>query len=198
MVHLILSVDEIIMNFWFGTLVSFEAQGITMDDDFSDGFDLAEFDQAIAAVEDEIENNMARLQVEEEIEIDGEGIITEFNPHHIITDSGLRIPIDRFSINIRSKVRGAFIDKGPTQPIGYKFPKSSTNRSFQKNWFKEHCWLEYSVEKDRAYCFYCYLFKHDRMDDNFRYDVFSSLEFNNWKNAYLSLRKHNGKLHNPV
>ena len=130
-----------------------------MDDSLSDGFDSYDFEQAVAAVEEEMENSMAGVQVEDEIEIDEEGIITEFNPDHIITDPGLCIPIDRFSINIRSEIRRAFIDKGPTQPIGYKFPKSSTKRSFQKKWFKEHCWLEYSMEKDRAYCFYCYFFQ---------------------------------------
>jgi hypothetical protein len=36
-----------------------------------------------------MENDMARLQVEEEIETNGEGIITQFNPDHIITNSGL-------------------------------------------------------------------------------------------------------------
>lgn len=144
-----------------------------------DDYDSDEFEQVVTAVEEEMENDMTGLQVEEEIETDGEGIITQFNPDHIITDPGLRIPIDQFSINIRSEVRRAFIDKGPTQPIGYKFPKSNTKRSFQKNWFKEHCWLEYSVAKDRAYCFYCYLFKHDRLDDKFGYDVFTTLGFNN-------------------
>jgi hypothetical protein len=34
------------------------------------------------------------------------------------------------------------------------------------------------------------------MDDKFGYDVFSLLGFNNWRNAYLSLQKLNGKLHN--
>ena len=71
---------------------------------------------------------MAGLQDEEEIETDGEGIITQFNPDHIITDPGLR----QFSTNIRSKVRKAFIDKGPTQPMGYNFPKTNKKRCFQK------------------------------------------------------------------
>ena len=55
-----------------------------------------------AAVEDEMETKMAALQVEEEIETDGEDIITHFNSDHIIIDSGLRI--DQFSTNIRFKV----------------------------------------------------------------------------------------------
>ena len=86
-----------------------------MEDDFD--CDSDEYEQAIAAVE-------------EEIETDGEGIITQFNPDHVITDPGLRIPIDQFSINIRSEVRRAFIDKGPTQPIGYNFPKTNKKRCF--------------------------------------------------------------------
>ena len=52
------------------------------------------------------------------------------------------------------------------------------------------------MEKDRAYCFHCYLFKRDRIDDKFGYDVFTTLGFNNWKNAYLALPKHDGKIHN--
>jgi len=37
---------------------------------------------------------MAALQVEEEIETDGEGIITQFNPDHVITDPGLHTILD--------------------------------------------------------------------------------------------------------
>jgi hypothetical protein len=40
-----------------------------------------------------MENDMAGLQVEEEIETNGEGIITHFNPDHIITNSGLCLTI---------------------------------------------------------------------------------------------------------
>jgi hypothetical protein len=36
-----------------------------------------------------MENDMTGLQVEEEIETNGEGIITQFNLDHIITNSGL-------------------------------------------------------------------------------------------------------------
>ena len=118
-----------------------------------DDYDSDEFEQAVAAVEEEMENKIAAPQIEEEIETDGEGIITQFNPDHIITDPGLRIPIDRFSIDIRSEVRRAFIDKGLTQPMGYNFPKTNKKRCFQKSWFKQHPWLEYSVEKDRPIIF---------------------------------------------
>ena len=31
-------------------------------------------------------------------------------------------------------------------------------RSFKESWYLKFPWLEYSVEKDAAYCLYCYLF----------------------------------------
>jgi len=103
----------------------------------------------VAAVE-EVEDNVVPATVEY-VEIEGDAIpasveeeeveegaqvqegITEFNPDHIISDPGLRIPIDRFASNIRDEVRRAFIAKGPTQPIGHRFPPSKDKRSFKKN-----------------------------------------------------------------
>jgi hypothetical protein len=121
-----------------------------------------------------------------------EGIITEFSPDHIISDLGLCIPIDHFAHNIRDEVRRAFMAKGPTQPIGYKFPQSNDKRSFQRLWFQKHSWLKYSLEKNKVYCFYCYLFKHDSMDDKFFHDAFIKIGFSQWKNAYLIFPKHVG------
>jgi hypothetical protein len=139
-------------------------------------------------------------RVVEEVEENGEEIaqvqaqegITVFNPDHIISNLDLRIPIDQFAPNIRDEVRRVFIAKGPTQPIGHKFPQSRDKRSFQIKWFEKHSWLEYSLEKNYTYCFYCYLFKHDRMDDKFCYDAYTKLGFSQWKNAYLAFPAHVG------
>ena len=126
----------------------------------------------------EAEENVVPMPAEEvQGQEDGdaiyEGIIMEFNPDHIISDPGLRIPIDQFGPNIRYEVSRAFIEKGPTQPSGHIFPKGPENRSFQRDWFKKHDWLEYSVEKDKAYCFFCYLFRNDIDDDKFGYEAFT-------------------------
>ena len=72
---------------------------------------------------------------------------------YIILDPGLRVSISQFAPNIRDEVRRAYIEKGPTQSFGHKFPKADDKRSFQKNWFKQYNWLEYSLVEDRAYCF---------------------------------------------
>jgi hypothetical protein len=47
-----------------------------------DDYDSDEFEQAVAAVKEEMESDMTGVQVEEKIESDGEdeGIITQFNP----------------------------------------------------------------------------------------------------------------------
>ena len=45
--------------------------------------------------------------------------IKEFNPEHIISDPGLRIPIEKFHLDIRDQVKRAYLLKGPTQPIGH-------------------------------------------------------------------------------
>jgi hypothetical protein len=76
--------------------------------------------------EEEVEQNG-----EEFVHVQAQEGITVFNPDHIISDPGLRIPIDQFAPNIRDEVRRAFIAKGPTQPISHKFPQSRDKRSFQ-------------------------------------------------------------------
>ena len=52
-------------------------------------------------------------------------------------------------------------------------------RRFNPKWFKEYeSWLEYSIEKDIAYCLYCYLFRQDvgmqSGDDSFVTEGFNS------------------------
>jgi hypothetical protein len=138
-------------------------------------------------VEEEVEQNG-----EESAHVQAQEGISVFNSDHIISDLSLHILIDQFAPNIRDEVRRAFIAKGPTQPISDRFPQSRNKRSFQIKWFKKHSWLEYSLKKNCAYCFYCYLFKHDMMDDKFCYDAFTKLGFSQWKNAYLAFPTHVG------
>ena len=139
-------------------------------------------------------------EVQYEQDVSGTGsTVNEFHMDHIISDPGIRIPIDQFAPNIRSEVRRAFIEKGPTQPIGHNFPKAHDKRSFQEHWFKQHNWLEYSLVKDSAYCYYCYLFRDDCKDEKFCHDTFTKTGFKQWKNALLIFRKHVGgpsSLHN--
>ncbi|XP_022883750.1 zinc finger MYM-type protein 1-like [Olea europaea var. sylvestris] len=87
----------------------------------------------------------------------------EFDVTKLPTDPGLRIPILDYNANIQDEVRRAYMLKGPCPPQDHDFPKRQfgvTIRRFNPSWFKEFgSWLEYSVEKDAAYCLYCYLFR---------------------------------------
>jgi hypothetical protein len=108
-------------------------------------------------------------------------------------DPGLRTPISSYSINIQDAVRRAYIALGPCRPKMKKddFPQHECGgmRRFLPKWFSEFSWLEYSVDKDAAYCFVCYLFKvNNKLPGG---DAFVNEGFRNW-NVKASLLKHVG------
>ncbi|XP_022853462.1 zinc finger MYM-type protein 1-like [Olea europaea var. sylvestris] len=51
--------------------------------------------------------------------------------------------------------------------------------AFQAKWFNQFLWLEYSPMTNRAYCFYCYLFRNDGNSSNCSALVISG--YNQWK-----------------
>jgi hypothetical protein len=119
----------------------------------------------------------------------------EFDPNDIIVHPALRIPIDNYASELRSEVRRAYLLNGPTQVTGYVFPQTldgTISRSFQKSWFDKYDWLEYSMEKDAAFCFYCFLFKKPTQSNTFGNDVFSKNGYTRWKTATSAFKKHVG------
>ncbi|XP_021761757.1 zinc finger MYM-type protein 1-like [Chenopodium quinoa] len=100
--------------------------------------------------------------------------------------------MSQFHKDDRDLVRRIYIQRKPCQPKDFTFPQTSIfgkNRRFCAKWFDTWTWLEYSVEKDAAYCFPCYLFK----DENaFGGDAFVSDGFKSWNRSDL-IRKHVGK-----
>ena len=123
-----------------------------------------------------------------------ERINIEVNPENIVSDPGLRSPIASYDVQIRDRIRREYVSKGPCQPKGHVFRKTSygkEKRSFQSKWFEKHIWLEYSVEKEAAFCFWCYLFKPINAN-RFGDDVFVSTGFKNWKKALAIFREHEG------
>ncbi|KAI5663651.1 hypothetical protein M9H77_22974 [Catharanthus roseus] len=123
----------------------------------------------------------------------------EFSDFENIGDPGLRKPIDSYPYEVRDELRRLYVAKGPTQPYDHKFPQTDfgeIRRSFQKQWFKDFTWLEYSVHKDAAFCFCCYLFgkgqNHKHGDD-----IFTKVGFKNWKRAKEKFRNHEGAPNSP-
>ncbi|XP_057790808.1 uncharacterized protein LOC131007913 [Salvia miltiorrhiza] len=101
----------------------------------------------------------------------------ELLPH----DLGKRISIMDYPPNERDAVRRAYILKKPCQPKTHDFPRKDLGglRRFSVSWFEKWDWLEYSIEKDAAFCFVCYLFKNE-VGLNAGGDAFVNGGFKSW------------------
>ncbi|XP_012700727.1 zinc finger MYM-type protein 1-like [Setaria italica] len=117
------------------------------------------------------------------------------NDYGIEHDPGLRAPISSYDVNDQDSVRRAYIALGPCQPKMKRdaFPQHDCGgmRRFQHKWFAEFKWIEYSVDKDVAFCFVCYLFK-----DNCKFpggDAFVVEGFRNW-NMKRRIHRHVGAI----
>jgi len=118
----------------------------------------------------------------------------ELDMRDIVADLGERKPIDDFHHDIRDEARRAYLQIGPYRPADHKFQKTEKDgkgqtRGFVGSWFDQFDWLEYSVAKDAAYCFYCYLFKPQQAGFHSN-DTFTKVGFRNWKNANDSFKEH--------
>jgi hypothetical protein len=119
----------------------------------------------------------------------------ENDAYNIDHDPGLRTPISSYVVNDQDSVRRAYIALGPCQPKMNRldFPQHDCGgmRRFQPKWFDEFKWLEYSVNKDAAFCFVCYLFK-----DSCKFaggDGFVDGGFRNW-NMKARIKRHIGNI----
>ncbi|XP_026378155.1 zinc finger MYM-type protein 1-like [Papaver somniferum] len=79
-------------------------------------------------------------------------------------DPGLRCQIYEYPVNQRDEVRRSYLRQGPFKPRLSKYPPTwdgRQDRYFQYSWLRQHSWLEYSIEKNKAYCFPCFIFETD-------------------------------------
>nr|XP_017227203.1 PREDICTED: uncharacterized protein LOC108203026 isoform X3 [Daucus carota subsp. sativus] len=108
-------------------------------------------------------------------------------------DPGKRKKLSDFHPNERDLVRRTYIQRGPCQPEDYEFPQTlfgTKERRFNVKWFDTwRSWLEYSVSKDAAFCFVCYLFKAEYTAGG---DAFVNEGFRAW-NRLSTIRDHVGK-----
>ncbi|XP_050259817.1 uncharacterized protein LOC126704867 [Quercus robur] len=77
------------------------------------------------------------------------------------SDPRLRQKISSYHPNNHDEIRRHYLTKGPCQPVLYDYPVSYFSkkpRRFRSEWYVGRKWLEYSIDKDAAFCFYCYLF----------------------------------------
>ncbi|KRH32516.1 hypothetical protein GLYMA_10G055700v4 [Glycine max] len=102
---------------------------------------------------------------------------------NLSSDPGKRIKISAYHPNDRDKIRRAYLQRGPCQPTQHNFPQRKIGKSLRRfcpSWFNEFGnWLEYSIEKDVAFCLCCYLFRHDYGKQSGG-DTFVIEGFTNW------------------
>lgn len=75
------------------------------------------------------------------------------------------------------------IQDGPTQPRNHKFPStefSGSQRAFNPSWFDTYLWLEYSIERNAAFCYACRFFSSGQHRSE---NSFVTSGFTNWKKA---------------
>ena len=78
---------------------------------------------------------------------------------------------------------------GPRQPRLQKFPvtvrdpKSKKTKSFQASWYSRFDWLDYSVEKDAAFCYPCRKFSVNTSTVAGHSLTFTETGYRNWANA---------------
>jgi len=105
-------------------------------------------------------------------------------------DPGERLPIKDYHVNDQDAIRRAYITKGACKPYIHDFPYRNIGgvpRRFSIQWLYNYEWLEYSVKKDSAFCFICYLFKKGSGSKTFIVDG-----WNNWNIGNTTLLKHSG------
>ncbi|CAF2998956.1 unnamed protein product [Rotaria sp. Silwood2] len=71
----------------------------------------------------------------------------------------------------------------PSQPKLPSYKTNKENRSFHSQWYARFKWLEYSIERDSVFCYYCRHFGDTiNVLNRNQSDAFVS-GYNNWKNA---------------
>ncbi|KAK1382720.1 hypothetical protein POM88_020455 [Heracleum sosnowskyi] len=109
-------------------------------------------------------------------------ILSEIDLASLERDPGLRRPIWKYPPNVRDDIRKEYIRLGAYQPQLRKdqYPPTefgNQRRRFQASWFNTFKWLEYSIAKDAAFCFPCYLFENDASSQH----AFTIDGFKSWK-----------------
>ncbi|KAK9689819.1 hypothetical protein RND81_09G083500 [Saponaria officinalis] len=143
------------------------------------------------ADESEVETEKDQHEIadtEEELEIEDD---QDIDITSLERDPGKRRHIGSYPLNERDIIRRAYVVHGPCQPHLDNYPSTqcgAQGRRFCHKWFKEWTWLEYSLAKDKAYCFPCFLF--DEYPS--RHPIFTEVGFNGWKNV---MSKQSGIVH---
>ena len=89
-------------------------------------------------------------------------ICVDFNLENLSSDPSLRQKISSYHPYNHDEIRRHYyLSKGPCQPVLHDYSVSYFSKKphrFGSEWYVNRKWLEYSIDKDATFCFYCYLF----------------------------------------
>ncbi|XP_021835370.1 uncharacterized protein [Spinacia oleracea] len=109
------------------------------------------------------------------------GRLSKLDVRSLPQDPGERRKMSAFHPNHRDMVRREYIRRKPFQPNFSQSPFEKTVCRFNRRWFgKYKPWLEYSVTKEAAFCFICYLFENEVSVGG---DAFVSEGFRTWSKS---------------
>lgn len=94
------------------------------------------------------------------------------------------------------RMRDLLVEKGPVTrlPIDYQFRKDDIGRHFSHTFYvrvmdngekQDRRWLIYSKSLDKAFCFCCKLFKHDKKPIQL-----ATIGYDDWRNLSKRLKEH--------
>ena len=135
-------------------------------------------EQLSDSVEDEVP-----IVEDEEVEEESAPIYDVDKLEH---DPGLRVPISNFGVHDHDTARRGYILKGPCHLYAHEYPVRKIyghGRRFNIVWFTKYPWIEYSVQKDAAFCFNCYLFGKETR-------TWVKFGWHNWNVGNAALDKH--------
>ena len=121
-------------------------------------------------------------------------ICVDFNLENLPSNPGLRQKISSYHSNNHDEIRRHYLTKGPCQPVLHDYPVSYFSEKlhrFRSEWYVNRKWLEYSIDKDASFCFYCYLFGWQDVGKQGGCETFVTKGFKLW-NQVAKLDSHVG------
>lgn len=97
-------------------------------------------------------------------------------------------PLSKNTLELRERIK-----MGPFQPAYEIYPRTkqcNKNRAFQKIWYTQYTWLEYSPAIDSAFCFPCRSFMGNQLNSGQLDDAFTKKGFKGWHRSHLSCVNH--------
>ena len=87
--------------------------------------------------------------------------------------------MEAFPVNLVSVGNLGTLADGPSQPVT-SYPRDKKNRCFRAVWYESFPWLEYSIDKDKAFCFACRNFSTSTSKSD---PAFTNVGFSSWSKA---------------